>query len=188
VLFRCRHKSFMVLFWVNIYRKPKDKTFLSFRRLDKWPQASFQASLNCKRKDKLFASFGARTCHSRYRSVSTLTASRRTSCSYGSGASPRGSKCLSGSPQCQAQGLFIPIVPAPGQLAPGVGLGQRQGLVQGQVVSVVLAQGQVAPGVVPGQPQPPITQPQAQRQVAQAADPMQGQGIRTPKNTPCVAV
>jgi len=65
------------------------------------------------------------------------------------------------------------MVPAPGQVAPGVVLGQPQPQAQGQILPVVPGQGPVAPGVAPGQPQPFINQPKAQQQVAQATHPMQ---------------
>jgi len=75
--------------------------------------------------------------------------------------------------QPQAQGQVIPgAVPAQAQVVPGVVPCQPQPQAQGQVVPVLPAQAQVAPGVAPGQPQPPINQPQAHRQVAQAAHPM----------------
>jgi len=71
----------------------------------------------------------------------------------------------------------------PVQVAPGVALGQLQPQVLGQVIPrVVLVPGQVAQSVTPVQPQPLINQPQLQRQVAQAALLMQGQGIAAPHN------
>ena len=110
-----------------------------------------------------------------------------TSRSYRSGARTSRSRCLPGQPQLQAQGQVVPIVWAPGHVAPAVVPGQPQPPAQAQVVAVVPAQALVAPGVAPGQPQPPINQPQGQRQVPQAAHPMQGQGIPAPQNAPPVA-
>jgi len=52
-----------------------------------------------------------------------------------------------GQPQPQAQGQVIHIVPVSGEVALGVVLGQHQPEAQGQVVPVVLASGQVVPVV-----------------------------------------
>ena len=44
--FRRKHKSFLVSFRVNLYRKRKDKSGLSFRRQAKSLQVSFRVNLN----------------------------------------------------------------------------------------------------------------------------------------------
>ena len=50
-------RSLQVSFRVNLNRKRKHKSFLSFRRQDKSLQVSFRVNLNPKRKYKSFLSF-----------------------------------------------------------------------------------------------------------------------------------